>query len=476
MEKSIVKNSLTNIIYTILNMAMSLLLSAYVARILLAEGVGQVAYAQNITNYFCAFAEFGLMTYGVLEIARYRKSQSDINRIFTELFLINIVTTTCALITYLMFILLMGGVKEQKALLLASGVSIFFNYLNIDWFYYGEEEYVYIVTRNLVVQIFSLIAVFRFVRTSKDYIIYALILSLSKGSSCILGVIRARKYVRLDKKGLMVWKHVKTLMIIASYLILMTLYREVNVTMLGFLSTKTETGYYRYAFSAVNIIADICISVITVFSPRLSYYYKTNLEKFFQLLQLGIKVLIFLAIPACAGIFILAPQIITVLFGSVFLPAARMMRILSPLIIIWSFSNVLGYQMLLVTGNERISIFVYSIAVIGMVVLDYLLIPVFAGNGTALVFVMGELIVNTYLVHKVHNLILFSIPYRALGQALISTGIMGICVYYFIQIANTPFMQCVVGVVTGIIAYGIINLLLKNELALSIISRLKRGK
>lgn len=60
MQKSLVKNSLYNILYTTINILFPLITSIYSARILLASGVGTVAYSQNIASYFVTFAALGL--------------------------------------------------------------------------------------------------------------------------------------------------------------------------------------------------------------------------------------------------------------------------------------------------------------------------------------------------------------------------------------------------------------------------------
>ena len=64
-KKSLLKNSLYNILYKILNIVFPLITSMYVARILMAESIGKVAAAQNIVSYFTLLAAMGIPTYGV---------------------------------------------------------------------------------------------------------------------------------------------------------------------------------------------------------------------------------------------------------------------------------------------------------------------------------------------------------------------------------------------------------------------------
>lgn len=56
MQKSLTKNSIYNVIYTIANILFPFATSIYVSRILLPVGVGKVASAQNIVSYFVTLA------------------------------------------------------------------------------------------------------------------------------------------------------------------------------------------------------------------------------------------------------------------------------------------------------------------------------------------------------------------------------------------------------------------------------------
>lgn len=319
----------------------------------------------------------------------------------------------------------------------------------------------------------ELILVYLFVRTDKDFIKYARIMSLTGGFNFIINVIRTHKCVKLVKENLSVRLHIKKLLIFASGTFLIAVYRGTGVTMLGILSTKTETGCYSYAFTMIKVLAGICTAVAAVFFPRLSYYYKVNQIKFYEFLRLALKVMVFFSFPACMGIFLMAPPIVTVLLGEAFLPTAEIMRILSLLIIIWGFSNVAGYQLLLVTDNERVNIPAYFIVTVITVILDCILIPVMSGSGAALVFVSGELIVNSYLIYKVRRFIFLVISWKALGQALLSTAVMGGAVYCIMKAADTPIIQCIVGAVAGVLVYGTVNLILKNEFLLTMIDKIR---
>ena len=111
--KSIAKNAFFNVLYRVVNMIFPLVTVIYVSHILLATGIGKVGTAQNIVNYFVLIAPLGIANYGTREIAKRRSSETETNRLFTELFLINFFSTlVCTIVYYVM--VSTGGYFEKE--------------------------------------------------------------------------------------------------------------------------------------------------------------------------------------------------------------------------------------------------------------------------------------------------------------------------------------------------------------------------
>lgn len=105
MQKSLVKNSVFYMFYNLLNMLFPFITSIYVARILLPASVGEVAYAQNIVSYFSVLAFLGIPTYGVREIAKVRNNKKELSIVFSELFIINGISTFFFSAAYYFFVI-----------------------------------------------------------------------------------------------------------------------------------------------------------------------------------------------------------------------------------------------------------------------------------------------------------------------------------------------------------------------------------
>jgi len=80
-NNSLIKNSFYNVVYKVLNVVFPLLTATYTARIIFADGVGEVSYAQNIVSYFTTIAALGIPNYGIREVTD-NSELADVTEIF----------------------------------------------------------------------------------------------------------------------------------------------------------------------------------------------------------------------------------------------------------------------------------------------------------------------------------------------------------------------------------------------------------
>ena len=92
-KKSLSKGGLYYLIYNVLNLAFPFLTGIYVSRILLPDSIGLVEAARNLAQYFVVLSFLGIPTYGLREIAKTRNDVNERNRVFSELFCINFIST-----------------------------------------------------------------------------------------------------------------------------------------------------------------------------------------------------------------------------------------------------------------------------------------------------------------------------------------------------------------------------------------------
>ena len=473
MQKSLVKNSIYNIIYTVANILFPFMTSIYVSRILLPSGVGKVASAQNIASYFITIAALGLPSYGVREFAKVREKRNQRNKLFTELLLLNIISTTFAVIGYFLLVNANDGFKGEWFLYAASGLAIAFNYLNIDWMYQGLEEYGFITGRSLLIKGISLLTLFFFVKTKQDYVAYALISSLATGGNYIFNVIHARKFVSIDLSKVQLKDHLKPVLLIACIIFLSSVYNKIDVTMLNILATDESVGYYVYAQKTVNMVLTMANAVTAALLPRLSYYYDNDREGFYRLLNKGFQVLCFMTLPLTVGMALVAPQAVEFLYGEAFEPAVLTIRLMCPLILIKGFGDLFCYQLVYSTKSEKIILPASASASTINIITNAALIPTFLQNGAVIASVFSEFVTNAVQFIYMKKKVRFSINVKALTKGLISTIVMALSVYIIMQLKLPNIISLLSEILVGVIVYIAVNLVLKNSLILETVQKVK---
>lgn len=478
-SKSLAKSSVFNIFYNLSNLLFPLITSIYVSRVLLPEGVGRVSYAQSFASYFITLSALGLSTYGVREMAKLRGNQQEKNKLFSELFSINFISTIVCSAIFFILVFMIDRFRSDLWLFMFCGIQILLNFMNIDWLYQAEEEYAYIACRSIVVKIISLIAVFVLVKERNDYIYYALISSLAAASNYIFNVINARKYVKFEFKlvkqqELNLKKHMKPILILAASSFLSTIYSKIDITMLGTMVSDEATGLYTNAHKIIEIVVSLCTAISAVFLPRLSLYYKNNKQEFKKMLDLGFRTLCFITVPATIGIFIMAPSVVEIMYGSSFVAATITIRLFAIIIIIKSFGNLFCYQLVIATGNERKRLPAYIIATIINIILNVILIPRMAQNGATIASVISELIVNGVQLYAMVKIIDIPISWEVITQSMVSSVIMGVCVIYIMKLSIPVIIKSIIAVIGGICIYIIFNIIFKNQIMMEFLNKLQR--
>lgn len=464
--RSLAKNSLFNVIYKCTSVIFPLLMAAYVSRILSPDGVGRVASAQNIVTYFTLLAALGLPTYGA-KIISAAGNKNNLDKAFSELFIINAVSTTFCWITYYLIVFKTPYFHEYRSLYYVTGLLIIFNYINVDWFYQGREEYRYIMVRSLVVRVFSLISVFLFVRTAEDYVIYALALTLSKAANYVFNIFNLRKTISFSLTGLNLKHHLKPVFVLLAASLAIEVYTLADTTMLSFMCGERNVGYYTTANKGISVAKMLITSVIGVFLPRLSYFYAhKNMKQFNELINLGLKILLLLTVPASIGVYLIAENMTVVLYGADFIPSAIITRIFALSIITVGFSSFMGNQILVTIGKEKLMFYSTLVGAVVNITLNFFLIRLYAQNGAAIASVITELCVTCVQMFSLKGKVSFNICPKFIISILIGNVFMFICILIVQQFVVNMVLKLLCSLVVGVISYFIANVFCKNELVL----------
>ncbi len=404
MNKSLIKNSIFYMIYNILNMLFPFFTNMYVARVLLPSSIGEVAYAQNIVSYFSILAFLGIPTYGVREIAKVRYKKEELSSAFSELLIINFISTLFFSIIYYALIFIASSFRENRILYSVVGITIILNMLNVSWLYEGLEEFGFISLRNAVFKIVMFGLVLLVVKKEQDILSYAAISVFGVAGNNIINIIHANKYIYFKINNLNFQRHLKSIFILVVVNLAIEIYTLVDTTMLGIMSTKEHVAYYYYASKVNKILLQITNTITIVLVPRISLYYKEQrMDEFNRLLTKALKIIIIGAVPIIIGLQFTSSFLFSHFFGNAYISSALVEKILCTVLVISPIGYLLGSRVMLVSNNESKMATCVCIGAIINLIGNFILIHQFNEVGAALASVISEIVIMIIYIYQGKN-------------------------------------------------------------------------
>lgn len=475
MNNSLTKNAFFNVLYKFLYVIFPLITISYASRILGVWGIGSISSVQNIVTYFTMFASLGIPSYGIRAIAKSRKNSENLNKTFSELFLINSISTIVSFVIYIVYVFFC---IEAKNLSLIFSTLIIFNLINIEWAYQGIEEYQYIATRSFIVKCLSLLGLIIFVRSKEDLNVYAIIVCAGIIGNYILNIITIRKHIKFSFKNLNIIQHLKPIFIFWASVIAIEIYSLLDITMLSHIDSIESVGYYSNASKIVKTIANSVTAFGAVLLPRLSLYYAENdNKKIAETLNKFLKIVLFISIPMMIGIIMVSKEVIFVLFGNEFVNSILTLKILSLLIICMPLSGGIFGQLLLTTNKENKYLICVSVGAMINFILNYFFISNYSHYGAAIATIITEIVVTLLMIIFSKDDIKIQIEPKFILTILCGILCMAIIICYidYIDISNYIY-SLVIKVFGGCFCYFITLVILKNDIMLWIINIIKNKK
>lgn len=464
-EKSVAFNLIANGIKTLMSVIFPLITFPYASRVLGADGIGKVNYANSIVSYFSLLAALGVSTYAVREGARIRDNKNKFNQFAKEMLGINLFTTVVAFILFCIFLCfpILEGYKE---LLMIFSLGIWFTTIGMEWLFIIQEEYGYITLRAVLFQFISLILLFLLVRQKADYKWYAALTVISSGGSAILNLWHSRKLVDWKSKHVYHYKrHIKPILIIFGTSVASNIYMNMDTTMIGAMEGDAATGIYSAA-SKINLVISTMISTISsTILPRVSYYIGNELEdKYRDLMKTSANILFFIAIPLSIGMICTSDWLIVLFSGKEFLAGSLAARILSVKVVVGAVNRILAYQICIPYKKEK-DVLISTIAgACFNLVANATLIPIWGATGASLATLFSELVVFFVLTIYSRRFFDTKVLYGRLPMYLLLTVWFFLVRYAVDLLTFGIYIKLFMTVVICGLGYFILLLLLKDPI------------
>lgn len=448
----IIKNYLYNASYQLLLLILPIVTAPYVSRTIGPKGVGQYSFTYSIITWFVMITNIGIAYYGDRQIAYVRNDHYKLSKTFWELQSLKFIIS---IISIFFFIAFVYTYKRYTLLLWLQAINILASMIDISWFYVGLEDFKITVTRNTLVKISSLIAIFLFIHNSNDTWLYTLILALSTLLGNFTLWPRLRKIlIPVKLKALHPYQHLRESILLFFPTIAPMIYLTLSKTILGILDGSTATGFYTNADTLIKTTLAVVTATGTVILPKAANEYaKGKSENIKKMLYTSFDFVSFLAFPMAFGIAAISLKLSVFFYGKGFAPVGPVMMIESIVIVAIAWSNAIGIQYLLPTNQT----FKYTksliISTIFSIVASFPMIYFWGLPGAMLTTVFSEVLVTVYQLFTVRHEIKLGRLFINVPKFMISSMVMFIIVFCMNLYWEFNFITMIVEVLIGIVSY-----------------------
>jgi len=395
----IAKNTAILLAANIISRVISFFYVMYTARYLGAEGFGILSFALAFTGIFGVFADLGLKTLTVRDVARDKSLAGKYlrNIIAIKIFLV-IITFGLIVIT----IYLLGYPKQTIKVVYFIALSVIFNAFSGMYYsiFQAYEKMEYQSLGNILSNILIFLGFLFAISQGFSVIVFASIYFLV--SIIIFGYtlfIYEQKFIlpkiEFDWEF---WKaKIKEALPFGLTGTFITIYLWMDSVMLSFVKGEEVVGWYNAAYKLILTLLFIPGIINTAIFPSMSRFYISSQNSLKLIHEKYFKFMLVIGIPIGIGTTFLADRIILLIYGEDFIPTIIILKIL-----IWSlvliFFRTSFDRLFESIGKQIIVSEAFGIGVILNLILNLTLIPKYSYIGAAVATVITDLVIFILLI------------------------------------------------------------------------------
>lgn len=390
-QPSIRKNYIYRTLYEVLVVLTPLITTPYIARVLGSTGVGISSYTHSLMAFFTMFAALGTPQYGLREIARCRDNPQESSRLFWEIELLTVFTSSICLVGW---IILCFFYREYTPYLFALTPLLLGTMVNINWYFTAHEKVLYTVLRNAACKVLGIILLFTLIKTRQHLFLYILLNSLVT----LLGNLSMWTYlpkmlVKVDFRTLTFRRHLKETLIYFVPTIATSVYHVLDKTLLGLIiHNYSVSGFYDQAHRIYSIINSLVFtSLNAVMEARISYLFaKGNDREIKRRIHRALDFTMLTGFACVFGVVGVAKVFVPLFWGEGWAPVEQLIYLMAPLTMIIGVSYCLGSLYYNPSGNRAQSAryLIYGACI--NLVLNLLLIPRWSAAGAVIASIIAE--------------------------------------------------------------------------------------
>lgn len=471
-------NFLYNMSYQVALFIVPLLVSPYLSRTLGVETLGQYTYAYSVAYCFYLVGLLGINNYGSRSIAYVRDNKILLDYKFSSIYCLQFIISS---FTTLVYIITCYFVNHEHILLrIIFALFVASNIFNIDWFFFGIEEFKVASTRKTLLKFLTSLLIIAFVKSSNDILQYAIIVSSVEFLGNIYLWFYLPKYIDLKKVSLAdSLVNLKPIVVLFVPIAASCVYRCMDKIMLGYLWGTDSVGQYDYAEKIIMIGLGCMAALGTVMLPKMSNLLINNdIKEYERYLNNSMTFAIIIASGLSFGLAASGTNFSVIYFGESFSECGYILERIGLTVFPIAWANVIRTQYLIPNNKDKEYVISVVLGAFVNFFINFILIPIYGVDGAICGTIIAEFLVATIQTYFVYG------DLNILKLIKDNTGFVaaGIIMYSWLTLINTYIdnnLSCLIlQIVSGVLIYAILVLLClrykKNELYFLLLNIFKR--
>lgn len=433
------------------------LLFVLFSRVYGQEGIGQYSFAIAFAGFFAVLADFGLHGFSIKEISRYAGDAKDI---YGRFIFLRTILSVLSVLLLLLILPFLPFTFENKLIVILIGIylilyrvvdgtlAVFIAYEDtrdagiLDAIFRGTTALVGCVIILAGGSIFTTVSSLPIVTALQVFIAYKMVVRKYGKPHYHLSIL---PLIQLAKEA-------------APYAIsafLFQLRTRIDVVFITFLLGAASAGIYNVAYRIIFLLSFIPHFASLAIFPQTSRLFLNSKEELSRLYGQSISLAILIGLPAAAGIWLAAPEIIEYIFGGEFKDSSLVLRYLAWILLQMFILRILVTFLMSCDLQTEVTRSQWK-AVIVNAVGNLLLIPAIGIYGAAIATLISEAFLIMLYVFRLKKVLGFpDIKQRLLISVI---GVTSFCALF----TSFPGMSLFIVVPGSIIIYTLILSLFKE--------------
>ena len=401
----------------------------------------------------------GVNNHGNRSIAMVRNNQKKLNKTFTSIYLIQATMSVIMIILYIIYIIFFT--KSYKIIFAIQLIYIIGALFDINWFFFGMEQFKITVIRNTIIKLISVMSIFIFVRNERNLYLYSFILALGTLISQLILWNFLIKYARFTKVSFdEVKEHIIPMLTLFIPAISVSIYKIMDKIMLGAMSTVIEVGFFTNSERIISIPLGIITALGTVMLPKMSNLLsngKNNEAK--KYVNLSLKFSMFISIGAIFGLIGVGRNIVPAFLGKGFDRCVDIVSLLSVTLLFMAWANVIRTQILIPKKKDKVYIVSTLLGAIVNVIINTLLIKKFGAIGATIGTIFAEATVSIYQTLMIRKELNIKECLKDIIIFIISGITMFFTIKYLGYILGSSLFIGIMQIIIGTFVYFLVNII-----------------